>query len=131
MLYAVVGGPAAAVSWQTNWPELAGDSRLQAALTAFGFLLFLVGNLNHTLWYLTPDMLVEGLAYLGAACALRVYEPGAGVRHSAVLGIVLGLGYLGKAAMLPMSLLLIAIVFRNFAQLDEAARIRRPGRALC
>ena len=67
--------------------------------------------MNQTLWYITPDMLVQALVYLSAACALRLFLPDSSWKHSAALGLTLGLGYLAKAAMFPAALLLIAILF--------------------
>ena len=67
--------------------------------------------MNRTLWYITPDMLVQALVYLSAACALRLYLPGSSWKYSSALGLTLGLGYLAKAAMFPAALLLIAILF--------------------
>ncbi len=49
--------------------------------------------MNQTLWYLTPDMLLQGLVYLSAACALRLFLPGSSWKHSVALGLALGLGY--------------------------------------
>ena len=67
--------------------------------------------MNRTLWYITPDMLVQALVYLSAACALRLYLPNSSWKYSSALGLTLGLGYLAKAAMFPAALLLIAILF--------------------
>jgi len=94
-----------------TWPELTQDDVLLKATVCFGYALFLVSNMNHTLWYLTPDMLLEGLVYLSAACALRLYLPDSSPRHSVALGLALGVGYLTKAAMFPVAFLLIGIVF--------------------
>ena len=41
--------------------------------SASAYALFLLSNMNQTLWYITPDMLVQGLVYLSAACALRLF----------------------------------------------------------
>ena len=67
--------------------------------------------MNQTLWYLTPDMLLQGLVYLSAACALRLFLPGSSWKHSAALGLALGLGYWTKAAMFPVALVLLALLF--------------------
>ena len=94
-----------------SWPELSRDGALFKAVLCFAFAFFLLSNVNLTLWYITPDMLVQALVYLSAACALRLYLPGPSWRYSSALGLTLGLGYLAKAAMFPAALLLIAILF--------------------
>ena len=67
--------------------------------------------MNQTLWYLTPDMLLQGLVYLSAACALRLFLPDSSWKHSAALGLALGLGYWTKAAMFPVAIVLLAVLF--------------------
>jgi hypothetical protein len=94
------------LQWQrrNGWTEL-------KPLICFAYAFFLLANMNQTLWYLTPDMLVEGLVYLSAAFGLRLFLPDSSWKHSAALGLTLGLGYLTKAAMFPAALLLIGILF--------------------
>jgi hypothetical protein len=94
-----------------SWPELGWDKTLCIALICFAYAFFLLSNMNQTLWYITPDMLVQGLVYLSAACGLRLFLPGSSWKHSLALGFTLGLGYLAKAAMFPAALLLIGILF--------------------
>ena len=77
----------------------------RAALLGFAYALFLLVNMNRTLWFATPDMLLQALVYLSAACALGLYLPGASWKGSAALGLALGVGYLAKAAMFPVALL--------------------------
>jgi hypothetical protein len=96
---------------RNSWPELAADRTLVKAFVCFGFAFFLLSNMNQTLWYATPDLLLEGLVYLSAACALRLFQRGSSWKHSLVLGLTLGLGYLTKAAMFPIALVLIGILF--------------------
>ena len=96
---------------RNSWPELGWDASLGKALVCFGYAFFLLSNMNQTLWYITPDMLVQGLVYLSAACGLRLFLPDSSWKHSLTLGLALGLGYLAKAAMFPAALLLIGILF--------------------
>jgi hypothetical protein len=84
---------------------------LHLSLVCFAYALFLLANMNRTLWYLTPDMLLQGLVYLSAACALRLFLPGSSWKHSAALGVALALGYWTKAAMFPPALVLLALLF--------------------
>jgi hypothetical protein len=93
-----------------SWPELAREGALFKALVCFSYAFFLVANMNHTLWYVTPDMLLQGLVYLSAACLLRLFLPASSWKHSVALGLALGLGYLAKAAMFPAALLLIGVL---------------------
>jgi hypothetical protein len=95
---------------RNSWPELARDGALFRALVCFGYAFFLLANMNHTLWYVTPDMLLQGLVYLSAACALRLFLPDSSWKHSVALGLALGLGYLAKAAMFPVAFVMIGIL---------------------
>jgi 4-amino-4-deoxy-L-arabinose transferase-like glycosyltransferase len=96
---------------RNSWPELASDRALFKALVCFAYAFFLLANMNQTLWYLTPDMLLQGLVYLSAAYALRLFLPESSWKHSAALGLALGFGYLTKAAMFPATLPLLALLF--------------------
>jgi len=100
------------VQWlrRNGWPRLARDGGVFKALVCFCYAFFLLTNLNRTLWYVTPDMLVQGLVYLSAAFGLRLFLPDSSRRHSLALGLALGVGYLAKAAMFPGALLLIGII---------------------
>jgi 4-amino-4-deoxy-L-arabinose transferase-like glycosyltransferase len=61
------------------------------------------------IWSVTPDMLVAAIVYLAGGIILRV-QSGAGTRQTfALLGIVLGLGYLAKAAMFPMAFVFLGV----------------------
>src|SRR5258706_11062622 len=40
------------------WPELVRDGALLKSFICFTYAFFLLSNLNRTLWYVTPDMLV-------------------------------------------------------------------------
>lgn len=96
---------------RNSWPELARDATLYKALLCFGYGLFLVSNMNPIIWYLTPDMLLQGMAYLAAACSIRLFLPDSSWKHSAALGLTLGIGYLTKAAMFPVAFMLIGILY--------------------
>jgi hypothetical protein len=84
---------------------------LHLSLICFAYAFFLLANMNRTLWYLTPDMLLQGLVYLSGACALRLFLPRSSWKHSAALGVALALGYWTKAAMFPPALVLLALLF--------------------
>lgn len=58
-----------------------------------------------------PDMCVAGVVFLLAGIGCRLSIPEAGWGLNAALGVVLGLGYYAKAAMFPLGLILLAILF--------------------
>ncbi|MEO8372730.1 MAG: hypothetical protein ABI806_26335 [Candidatus Solibacter sp.] len=95
---------------RNSWPEF----------IAFAYSLFLVANLRPTVWYITPDMLVQALVYAAAAFALKLLMPAASWKHAVGLGVILGAGYLTKAAVFPVALMLLAILFLRSH--DRAAR---------
>lgn len=96
---------------RNSWPELARDGTLYKALLCFGYGFFLVSNMNPIIWYLTPDMLLQGTVYLAAACSIRLFLPDSSWKHSAALGLTLGIGYLTKAAMFPVAFMLLGILY--------------------
>lgn len=96
---------------RNSWHGLDRRNIQFKGLVCFCYAFFLLSNMNQTLWYLTPDMLLEGLVYLAAAWALRLFLPDPAWKHSVALGLALGAGYLAKAAIFPVALLLIGIVF--------------------
>src|SRR5260370_16118538 len=79
-----------------SWPELASDGAMFKALVCFAYAFFLLANMNQTLWYLTPAMLLQGLVYLSAAFALRLFLPQPSWTNSAALDLALALGHLTK-----------------------------------
>jgi hypothetical protein len=84
-------------------------------MQVFGYLLFLQAGL---VWIsvgnVTPDQCVAGLMYLLAGLLLRIHGGNTGWRWYALLGILLGTGYLMKAILLPLGLVsLAAIPFLN------------------
>ena len=84
--------------------------------------MFVVTNLHKTIWYMTPDMLLQAMAYLAAAMSVRLFLPGASWRHSVALGVSLGLGYLAKAAMFPAALVLLTLLFLRPPKPDPGRR---------
>ena len=91
-------------------------------LTVLGYLLFLWTSLNlTTLRQVTPDMCVAAVVYLAAALLIRIRTRRAGWGAFAALGLVLGLGYLAKAAMFPLGLVFIGVTFWAAARQRGAA----------
>lgn len=77
--------------------------------TAIAYTLFLWCTLRLIgVALVSPDLCVAALVFLGAGTLVRIAsEPS--LERYAVLGLVLGLGYLAKAPMLPMSLAMLSM----------------------
>jgi hypothetical protein len=103
--------------------RLAGESVLPPwAFQATGYLLFIFSSLVLIeLWSVTPDLLMSALLYLAAAIVVRGRVTAQGWGSYALLGVILGLGYLTKTIMLPVGLLLVA------ASLFSARCVRRSA----
>jgi hypothetical protein len=81
------------------------------AFVALAYTLLFVGNLDVSLWLVGPHILVEGMVYLAAGVCLRLGWSNATLVHHALLGVILALAYVTKAAMFPLSLALLGILF--------------------
>jgi len=88
-----------------------------AVWLALGYSLFIWSSLDLIqVWSVTPDMSVAAIVYLAAGLMLKISaEPDDG-RHFVVLGLLLGFGYLVKAALLPLGIVALAL-----------AAMRMPG----
>ena len=79
------------------------------AWSALGYMLFLWISLNLiSLNLVNPDMCVAALVFLAAGILVRIRASSAGWPEFAFLGIILGFGYLAKAAMFPLALVFLA-----------------------
>lgn len=75
-----------------------------------GYSLFIWSSLNLIeIWSVSPDMTVAACVYVAAGLLLRVENPRNTVLGSALLGAVLGVGYLAKAALFPLGLAALAL----------------------
>jgi len=72
--------------------------------------------------FLRPDMLMSGFLHLSAGTLLRMQSAPARWDRYAVLGLVLGVGYLAKAPMLPIGALILALTL--FAEEDWRPAIK-------
>jgi hypothetical protein len=91
-------------------------------LLPLGYLLFLITSLILiTVWAVTPDMLMSAFVYLAAGVVIQIQLGIAGWRHFVVLGVILGLSYLAKAIMLPVSMLLLGVVLLSAGNVRKAA----------
>lgn len=75
-----------------------------------GYTLFLWSSLMLiTVAETDPDMLVAAFFYLAAGALIRIRRGNAGWSTYVLLGFALGLGYLAKAIMFPISLVCLAV----------------------
>lgn len=99
-----------------SWIQLKYDAAFAAGarlyvFLAFAYSLLFVSNLDVTLWLVGPHILLEAMVYLVAGCCLRLSLPGSRLLYHAALGVLLALAYVAKAALFPISVILIAILF--------------------
>jgi hypothetical protein len=79
------------------------------AMQTFGYSLFLYAGLVWiSLGIVTPDQCVAAVMYLVAGLLLRMQTGSAGWTSYLILGILLGVGYLTKAALFPLGLVSLA-----------------------
>jgi hypothetical protein len=80
------------------------------AWVAVGYMLFVWSSLTLIkVWVVTPDMLMACLVYLAAGLILRMRLGHANWLTFGLLGMVLGLAYLTKAAMFPLALVFLTV----------------------
>jgi hypothetical protein len=103
--------------------RLDGETALPGwAFQALGYLLFIFSSLFLIeLWSVTPDLLMAALVYLAAAIVVRGRITAQGWGFYALLGVILGLGYLTKTIMLPVGFALVV------ASLFSARCVRRSA----
>lgn len=111
---------AALFSFQFFWEELLKLCRVPASqhtryetlsdvqFWILGYAIFLFVHLD-SVTSTTPDMLLSSFVLLSSGLVIKIRLRGPSVRHSCLLGLSLGLGYLGKAVMLPLSGVFLAI----------------------
>src|SRR5436190_17389684 len=84
----------------------------QWAFLVTAYSLFLWASISQiTLGRLRPDMLLSGFLYLSSGLLLRMYGRPAQGRAYLTLGVVLGVGFLAKAPMLPIGVLILGLSF--------------------
>jgi hypothetical protein len=77
-----------------------------------GYALFIWAALNQIqVWAVTPDMLMAAFLFGAAGLLARIRAGRDSWRTFALMGCLLGLGYLSKAIMLPVSLFFLAAAF--------------------
>lgn len=82
-------------------------------LTIGGYVLLLWSTLRWIGLYCdTPDMSTAALVYLACGLLLRLQARGESLMSYAALGLILGLGYLSKAALFPLAFVFLAAALR-------------------
>jgi hypothetical protein len=88
---------------------------------SLGYLIFIVASLELiAIWSVTPDMLMAALVLTAAGLLIGIQCGNDSLRRFSVLGLVLGVGYLTKAIMLPISLLFILVAFFSANDVRQA-----------
>lgn len=88
---------------------------------ALGYTLFMWCTLGLiTLVSTSPDLLLSVFVYLALAVLLRIRRRVDPLRSFFVLGLVLGVGYLAKAPMLPLSFVVLFVALVWFGNLRKA-----------
>jgi hypothetical protein len=78
-----------------------------------GYAIFLFMQLD-LMAFISPDMLLSTIVYLTAGLVLKIRMHGPTLFRSCLLGLLLGVGFLAKAVMLPLAgIFLVAAVLSN------------------
>jgi len=91
-------------------PVFETNLRFYGILT-LGYGLLFVSNMDHSLWEVGADKLLEGLIYVAAGVCIRLTLPKPRLIHYILLGVILAIAYTTKSPLFPISLALIAILF--------------------
>jgi hypothetical protein len=92
------------------------------AVRSIGYAIFLFSTVVWLPRELgTPDLCVEGLVFLIFACVIKLRTGNARWIWFATLGLLLGAGYLTKAAMFPMAFVFLATGFAAGGRTKRAA----------
>ena len=109
------------LAWRED-KTIGGES--EPFVWALGYLLFAYMHfVFHPLAIVTPDLAVAALVYLASGWMLRFAAGRMSAACAGLLGVLLGLGYLAKAAMFPFAVVMLATMF-------TVACKRRAGRWL-
>jgi hypothetical protein len=93
-----------------SWPDW--------AWFGLGYALFIWATLNLiAVWAVTPDMMMAGFVLLAAGLIVRMRMGHDGWRSFALLGLILGLGYLSKTIMFPLAFVFLAVALFTAAPL--------------
>lgn len=74
------------------------------------YALFIQSSINLiTLWAITPDILMSTFVFLSSGILIKIFNKGNSYLLITLLGISSGVGYLAKAAMFPLGILILFI----------------------
>ena len=91
------------------------------ALLSLGYLLFMMVSLVLIeIWAVTPDLLMSAFVYLAAGLIVQIRLGMSDWNRFIGLGIILGLGYLAKAIMFPVTILLLGVTFLSIGNIRLA-----------
>jgi hypothetical protein len=91
------------------------------AWMSLGYTLFVVSSLHLIqIWSVTPDMLMSAFVYLAAGLVIRIRMGFTSWRAFILLGMVLGLGYLAKAVMFPLTFVFLFVTLFSMDRIREA-----------
>jgi hypothetical protein len=86
----------------------------EPVLRLLAWLVFLAASLNMTnVGFVTPDLLVNLFGFLAAAVVARSRRTPLAWYWAPVLGVIIGMGYLAKAPLLPVGLIFLGIYLIN------------------
>jgi hypothetical protein len=85
-----------------------------------GYSIFVFASLHLIqIWAVTPDMLMSAFVYLAAGLLVQMHFNDESRKLPILFGSVLGLGYLGKAVMLPISILFLVVYLVSASNLRQ------------
>jgi hypothetical protein len=96
---------------QLTHPDVIENQAGVRAILVLAYTLLFVSNLDISLWFVGPNVLMAASVYLAAALCVRLSLPGTRAIHYISLGLVFAFGYAVKAALFPLELILIGILF--------------------
>jgi hypothetical protein len=92
------------------------------AWLALGYFLFMFSSLYLIeIWAVTPDMLMAAFVYLAAGLIVRIRMGFSTWRAFFLLGVVLGLSYLTKAVMFPLSFICLGVSLFSVGNIRRSA----------
>lgn len=92
-----------------------------------GYSLFIWSSLDLiNVWSVTPDLCVAAVVYVAAGLLLQASGRSMSMRWAVCLGLLLGFGYLVKAALLPLGIVCLVL-----ATIAAAGSLRQRAAALC
>ena len=101
------------------------------AYLSVGYALFLWGAIGGiSLTRMRPDMLMSGFLYLAVGVLLRMRRAPANWTRYIALGAILGFGYLAKAPMLPIGILILTMTLLAVADWRPALKMTAATLAL-